>query len=231
MTAPCLILAAGFGTRMGALTANRPKPLIEVGGQSLLDHALGFAREAACPKIAVNAHYRADQIEGHLTGAEDVHVLIEAPNILDSGGAVKNAANTLGLDAMLTLNADNVWRGPNPLTALSTAFDPGRMGAFLLLSPREKVVGRKEGGDFNMDADGRLTLDKANGDYVYLGAQMLDPRPCATDPRDVFSLRDVWARLEDQGRLFGLVYEGQWADVGHPEGIALAEAMLEAPHV
>ncbi len=231
MTARCLILAAGFGTRMGALTASRPKPLIEVGGQSLLDHALGIARGAGCRKIAVNAHYLADQIVDHLKQDDTVPVLIEQPDILDSGGAVKNAAAVLGHDPMLTLNADNVWHGPNPLAALSAAFDPTRMGALLLLLPCERVIGRKDGGDFSIDQAGRLTLDKTHGAYVYLGAQILDPAPCIAEPRNAFSLRDIWAQLEDQGRLFGLVYDGQWADVGHPEGIALAEAMLEAVDV
>ena len=143
MSHPCLILAAGFGTRMGALTADRPKPLIEVAGRSLLDRALDVARDAGCAPIAVNAHYRADQVATHLAGADDVTLLTETPGILDSGGAVKNARNVLGPGPILTLNADNTWSGPNPLAALAAAFDPSRMGALLLLIPRNRAVGRQ----------------------------------------------------------------------------------------
>ncbi|MEJ6390204.1 nucleotidyltransferase family protein [Gymnodinialimonas ulvae] len=231
MTAPCLILAAGFGTRMGALTRDRPKPLIEVAGQNLLDHALAVARGARCAPIAVNAHYRADQITDHLRDQSDVTPLIEAPDILDSGGAVKNAMAALGPGAIMTLNADNIWHGANPLTALSDAFDTADMGALLLLTPGNRAVGRQGGGDFVMDRDGRLTLDKSDDSLVYLGAQMLDPAPCYADPRDVFSLRDTWQAYAADGRLFGLIYAGLWADVGHPDGIALAEAMLETGDV
>lgn len=226
LTLPCLILAAGFGTRMGALTADRPKPLIKVAGKSLLDRALDVARGANCGPIAVNAHYHADQIKTHLNDQLDTTVLVEHPTILDSGGAVKNARATLGTGPIATLNADTVWHGPNPLAALAAAYDPERMDALLLLIPRERAVGRLDGGDFAMDADGRLALDKSAETLVYLGAQILDSSTCYADPREAFSLRDIWQSHEDQGRLFGLVYPGNWADVGHPQGLRDAEAML-----
>lgn len=222
MTLPCLILAAGFGTRMGALTRDRPKPLIEVAGRPLLDHAL-MAAQGAAP-IIVNTHYRAEQIAAHLAG-HAITLQHETPEILDSGGAVKRAAQEHD-GPIATLNADNVWTGDAAFAQLRDAFDPIEMKALLLLVPRRNAVGRTAGGDFAMDPDGRLRFDQPDGDYVYTGAQILDPALCKQDPRDVFSLRDVWHRFADQGRLYGLVHRGHWADVGHPAGIPLAEKML-----
>lgn len=228
MTMPCLILAAGFGTRMGVLTHGCPKPLIKVAGRTLLDHALEAAHGASA--LAVNAHYHADQIAAYL-GSADVKLLLEEPDILDSGGAVKNAARRWRCNQMATLNADNVWAGAAPLAQLEAAFEAKGMGALLLLVPRADAVGRVGGADFAMDAEGRLQFDKTHGDYVYTGAQILDPSPCLTDPRDVFSLRDVWKEYAAEGRLFGLIHAGHWADVGHPGGIALAEDMLRRADV
>ena len=65
---PLMIFAAGFGTRMGALTADRPKPLIPVAGRALIDHALEVGRAAGADRVVVNVHYRADQMEAHLAG-------------------------------------------------------------------------------------------------------------------------------------------------------------------
>ena len=218
-----MILAAGFGTRMGALTRDRPKPLIEVAGRALLDHALEAAAAGGGP-IAVNAHYRADQIAAHLHGSS-VHILHETPEILDSGGGVRNALPVLGEGPLATLNADAVWSGPEPLECLNAAWVPERMDALLLLVPLDRAVGRQGGGDFAIESDGRLSPDKTA--MVYTGAQILGEGVVGRWPEGPFSMWEIWRAAKDAGRLFGCVYPGHWADVGHPEGIALAEAMLD----
>ena len=66
-----MIFAAGLGTRMGHLTLDRPKPLIEVGGRSLIDHALALADDIRPIKTVVNVHYKKDMLTSvsytHLT--------------------------------------------------------------------------------------------------------------------------------------------------------------------
>ena len=220
-----MILAAGFGTRMGALTADRPKPLIEVAGRALLDHAIAAARDGG-GRIAVNAHYRAEQIAAHLAGMPDIHLSVEAPDILDSGGGVKRALPHLAGSPIATLNADAVWTGPGPLNTLVAAWDGARMGALMLLVPRGRAVGRTGGGDVAMDAQGRLTWDRSAAGLVHTGAQLIDPALIAARPETAFSLLDIWQEQMEQGRLFGVIHPGRWADVGQPEGIALAEGML-----
>ena len=226
MTPDVMILAAGFGTRMGALTADRPKPLIPVAGRALLDHAITAAR-AGGGQIAVNTHYRADQIAAHLaTHHPDIALSVEMPAILDSGGGIKRALPHLRSDPIATLNADAVWAGPAPLSVLTQAWDGARMGALVLLVPRARATGRQGGGDFTPDPQGRLSWDRADTGLVHTGAQLIAPALLADHPAEVFSLRDIWQALMDEGRLFGVTYPGHWADVGHPEGIAQAEVML-----
>ncbi len=214
---------------MGALTADTPKPLIKVADRTLLDHALDAAGPAA--PVDVNTHYRAEQIADHLAGRTDIAILHETPDILDSGGSVKAAAQRWPKGPMASLNADNVWTGPDPVTQLIAAFAPDRMGALLLLIPLDRAKGREGLGDFTMDAQGRLTIDKVQGDYVYTGAQILDPAPCLATDADVFSLRETWDHYAQNGQLFGLIHNGGWADVGHPGGIALAEDLLRGDDV
>lgn len=230
MTAPVapdvMILAAGFGTRMGALTADRPKPLIELGGRALLDHAIAAAR-AGGGRIVVNAHHRADRIAAHLASRHpDIALSVEAPDILDSGGGVKRALPHLATDPVATLNADTVWDGPPPLPVLTAAWEAGRMGALMLLVPRDRATGRRGGGDVAMDAAGRLSWDRSENSLVYCGAQLIAPAPIAAHPAEAFSLREIWQALLDQGRLFGVLYPGRWVDVGHPGGLAEAEGLL-----
>ncbi|MCC1491176.1 nucleotidyltransferase family protein [Cognatishimia sp. F0-27] len=216
-----MLFAAGFGTRMGTLTRERPKPLIPVAGRALLDHALALA--AHVPTRVVNAHYHADQIAAHL-GGTDVDVSIEAPQILDTGGGLRHALPRLGGGPVYTLNTDAVWRGPNPLKLLEAAWAPERMDALMLCVPLERAVGRHGGGDFTLGPEGDLTRP---GPIVYTGAQIIKTDTLAQVCETAFSLTVLWAEMARTQRLKGLAYPGHWADVGHPEGIKQAEAMLD----
>lgn len=216
-----MLFAAGFGTRMGALTKDKPKPLIPVAGKPLIDHALDFT--ADIPTRVVNAHYHADQITSHLAHS-NIQISVEAPDVLDTGGGLRAALPLLGTGPVFTLNTDAVWRGPNPLDLLQAAWDPTRMDALLLCVPLPNAIGRKGGGDFDLTAQGTLTR---KGDLVYTGAQIVKTDTLGDIPETVFSLNVLWNQMAKNDRLHGLIYPGHWCDVGHPEGIRLAEDMLE----
>lgn len=220
-----LLFAAGFGTRMGALTHDRPKPLIPVGGRALLDHAMGLVDGAGITTRVVNAHYMADQIADHLDGSTAA-LSLEEPDILDTGGGLRAALPLLGPGPVFTLNTDAVWTGPNPLIALRKAWNPARMGALLLLVAADRARGHGGGGDFALASDGRI---ERGGDLVYTGAQIVDPTGIGSIRQTAFSLNRLWDRIAGDGRLFGLIHKGGWCDVGHPDGIAEAEAMLTNP--
>jgi MurNAc alpha-1-phosphate uridylyltransferase len=216
-----MLFAAGFGTRMGALTRDRPKPLIEVAGRPLIDHALALVAEAGVPRIVVNTHYLGAQLSAHLDG-RGVRISDERPEILETGGGLKRALPLLAADPVFAMNTDAVWRGPNPLAALRAAWRP-EMEALLLLVPKDRATGHEGPGDFLPDGGGRLQRGPG---HVYTGAQILRTATVAGWPEDAFSLNPVWDGMAARGGLHGLVYDGAWCDVGRPEGVARAEAML-----
>ncbi len=104
-----MLFTAGFGTRMAPLTDHLPKPLIEVAGMPLLDHALQVARAAGVRHVVGNTHYLADLMEAALRdrGIAVVH----EPVILETGGGLRNALPLLGPGPVMTLNSDSVWTG------------------------------------------------------------------------------------------------------------------------
>jgi MurNAc alpha-1-phosphate uridylyltransferase len=218
-----LLFAAGFGTRMGALTADRPKPLIEVAGRALLDHALAQADAAGLASKVVNAHYRADRIAAHLAPRADVAISRETPEILDTGGGLRHALPLLGPGPVFTLNTDAVWTGPNPLDTLARAWEPARMDALLLLVPTDRARAHSGPGDFARGADGRLSRGAG---LIFTGAQIVATAAVQAHPPGAFSLNAVWDGIAARGRLFGALHPGEWCDVGHPGGIAAAERML-----
>ncbi len=220
-----MLFAAGFGTRMGQLTATRPKPLIPVAGRPLIDHALGLADEAGIPRCVANLHYLGAQLAAHLAG-RNVALSWERDRILETGGGLRAALPLLGAGPVMTLNTDAVWTGQNPLTQLQAAWEDDRMDALLLLLPAAKASGHSGTGDFLLAPDGRITRAKGAAGAVYLGAQILRTDRLSAISEPVFSLNLLWDAMIAQGRAFGVIHQGGWCDVGHPEGITTAEAML-----
>ncbi len=230
MSLPLMIFAAGFGTRMGALTANRPKPLIEVAGRPLLDHALELGTAAQTGPVVVNTHYLSAQIAQHLNG-RPVSISDESDAILETGGGLKKALPMLGNGPVMTLNSDAVWTGENPLAELMARWDEAQMDALLLLLPRGQALGHSGTGDFLVDADGRISRAAGKPGLVYLGAQILRTDGLAAIDKSSFSLNLLWDDMIAKGRAFGLIHSGGWCDVGRPEGILQAEALLADHHV
>jgi N-acetyl-alpha-D-muramate 1-phosphate uridylyltransferase len=224
---PLMLFAAGFGTRMGALAADRPKPLIPVAGRALIDHALDIAVAAGVTRTVVNTHYRAEQMAQHLAGRA-VSISHEADRILETGGGLKAALPLLGPGPIAVLNSDGIWTGANPLVELAQAWDPGRMEALLLLLPVHRTLAHGPNADFGLDAENRLSRGHGAEDHVYIGAQIIQPARISATPDAVFSLNKSWTEMIAAGTAFGVIHQGDWCDVGRPEGIAAAEALLHS---
>lgn len=215
-----MIFAAGFGTRMGPLTRDLPKPLIRLGGRTLLDRTRALAEEAGITRHVVNTHYLPEKIHAHLAGT-GVILSDEPGEILDTGGGLKAALPHFGEGPVFTANPDVAWRGPNPFRHLAGDWTDA-VDALLLTVPVSRAGGRDRG-DFARDGSGRLSR---RGDFVYTGLQIIRPAVVAAAEGRAFSLNLVWDRLIAQGRLGSSVYPGHWCDVGSPEGLARAEALI-----
>ncbi|MGO3931649.1 nucleotidyltransferase family protein [Rhodopseudomonas pseudopalustris] len=224
-----MVLAAGLGLRMRPITETMPKPLVRVAGKPLLDHVLDKLAEAGVADAVVNVHYLPDQIISHVAGrsAPKVTISDERDQVLGTGGAVVKALPLLGTAPFFHLNADTMWiDGAQPnLKRLADTFDPARMDILLLMAPTANSIGYSGRGDFAMTPDGTLRKRKELEvvPFVYAGVAILSPHLFADAPRGEFSLTDIFDRVGEQGRLFGLRMEGVWMHVGTPEAIAAAE--------
>jgi len=232
MTAPtrAMVLAAGLGLRMRPITAALPKPLVAVGGRTMLDRALDHLVRAGVGDAVVNVHYLPGMIVDHLQGRRAPRIAVSREDaLLETGGGVAKALPLLGDAPFYVVNADIVWLdGARPaLLRLADSWDAGRMDALLLLHPREAAVGYDGAGDFSLAPGGGVRRrDGAAAPYVFTGVQILHPRRLEGAPADAFSLNLLYDAAIARGRLFGLAHDGAWLHIGTPAGLARAEAAL-----
>lgn len=235
MTIPtsAMVLAAGLGRRMRPLTATRPKPLVEVAGRSLLDRALDTLKAGGVTDVVINAHYMADRLEAHVRARDNgvrVQFSDERAQLLETGGGIAKALPLIGGDPFLSINADNIWiDGPYPSARLlGERWDDAQMDALLLLVPLARANCHRGQGDFHMDAGGRLTRRKPArvAPFVYTGLQMLSKRLFDGVEPAPFSMNLLWDKAAAEGRLYGVVHQGLWFDVGTAAAVKETEALL-----
>ncbi len=229
-----IVLAAGLGTRMRPYNGHIPKPLVEIGGKSLIDYSLDRLADAGVESVVVNVHHLADILERHLAPRQRPHIVIsdERGELLGTGGGIAKALPKLGEAPFFLVNSDTVWLdGVKPnFRRMAEAFDPQTMDVLLLLAPTTNSIGYAGRGDFAMLPDGRLRRRRENQvvPFVYAGAAVLSPALFADAPKGAFSLTVLFDRAAERSRLFGLRLEGVWMHVGTPEAVAAAEAALAA---
>src|ERR1700712_316844 len=228
-----MVLAAGLATRMRPLTESTPKPLLMLGGCSLLDHALDHLVDAGVETTAVNAHWQADAVAAHLAKRPSPPrtVLLREENLLETGGGVRAALTVLGPDPFFVVNGDAFWlNGPiSALCRLAAAFDDTVDG--VLLVHRTSHVHADVGlGDFALDKWGvpSRRRERQVVPYIYAGVQLMHPRLLAGMPEGAFSMNRAWDSALAAGRLRAVVHDGMWFHLSTPPDLAEAEQILEA---
>jgi N-acetyl-alpha-D-muramate 1-phosphate uridylyltransferase len=234
MPKSAMVLAAGLGTRMRPYNGAVPKPLVTVGGKSLIDYGLDRLAHADVEQAVVNVHHLAGAIERHLAARRKPHIVIsdERGELLGTGGGIAKALPLLGDAPFFLVNSDTLWLdGAKPnFVRLAESFDRQSMDALLLLAPTAGSLGYEGRGDYAMRPDGRLRRRGTDETvpFIYAGAAILSPALFAAAPAGPFALTLLFDRAGEQGRLFGLRLEGTWMHVGTPEAVAAAEAALAA---
>jgi MurNAc alpha-1-phosphate uridylyltransferase len=213
-----MILAAGRGTRMGALTDDRPKPLLALGEESLLErHVRRLAASGFCD-IVINVSYNGALIQEAIgSGARwSVNVVysIEGDLPLETGGGIVKALPLLGTEPFVVVNAD-----------VFTDFDFARLrlDAGLGLLVLVENPAHNAAGDFGIDARSRIVHSPPR--WTFAGISVLHPELFTGLAPGRRPLKPILDAASERGLLFGFRYAGVWIDVGTPERLELARAM------
>jgi len=230
-----MVLAAGLGTRLRPITDAVPKPLIQINGRTLLDHAIDRLSLAGVARVVVNTHYKADMVAAQLARRDHPH--LEASHeaeLLDTGGGVARALPRLG-ECFFVVNGDVFWLdGKEPaLGRLAAAFDPERMDAILLFQRTVTATGYDGIGDYFLDPLGlpRRRGEREVAPYLFAGIQLLHRRLFDGLADPVFSLVRLFDRAEAAGRLSAIVHDREWYHIGTPAGLAATRERLSSHRI
>ena len=240
MKADVLLLAAGYGKRLQPLTLVKPKPLIEVGGQALIDRNLAVIARSGARRVIVNTHYLAEQVQQFVGDGSQWGLEVcfsHEPLLLDTGGAIRQIERLLRHEVLLTVNSDILLGRDFSLNAVLQAHVENPA------APELTVVLRRDPeaaqfGEVGVDRQGMVTsfLGAEYGEVterlMYLGVQAISRRVLAFMPPagSVFSItRQTWVELLQRGaKLASLRYDGYWSDVGTLDRLRQAEHDLGA---
>ena len=230
-----MVLAAGLGTRVRPITEALPKPLVQINGRTLLDHAIDRLALAGVERVIVNIHYKAAMVAAQLARRDHPQIEVsEEAELLDTGGGVARALPRLG-EFFFVVNGDVFWLDgkEHALARLAGAFDPERMDAILLFQRTVTAVGYDGIGDYFLDPLGRprRRREREVAPYLFGGIQLLHRRLFEGVDAPVFSLVRLYDRAEQAGRLRAIVHDGEWYHIGTPAGLAATRERLSSHRV
>ena len=198
-----MILAAGFGKRLGHLTQSTPKPLIRVKGQPLIKYHLNKLLAADYSQIVINTHYLSDEIINYVENEfnNDPRIIFSIEKeILGTGGGIKKALHHFGNDDFLVLNSD-----------IYSDLDYKYFKSFT--SPTLFAVETKNQGDFNIK-NSKVCLETTKN-YTWMGFSVVN----AEVFNHVAHLKfhywdDCLKRHASSNNLYAEIPKINWYDVG-----------------
>lgn len=228
MLRQAVILAGGFGTRLGELTARTPKPLLPVGGRPFLEYVVWNLRRHGIGKILFSVGYLAEQIVGHFGDGSNYGVSIDyviEREPAGTGGALLLAAQKLD-EVFLVINGDTLF----DLNYLDLALSLERNLALAAVALRF-VPDAGRYGEVYLDGElikGFSEKSKYGPGLVNGGVYVMRRDALVRLPRIPCSLEcDLFPALAVEGELAGKSYNGFFIDIGLPE--SLREANLLVP--
>ncbi|MEM7404883.1 MAG: N-acetylmuramate alpha-1-phosphate uridylyltransferase MurU [Pseudomonadota bacterium] len=216
-----MILAAGRGKRMGSLTQTCPKPLLQAGGVTLIEHVIAQLLNAGIREFVINHAYLGHRIVEHLGDGRrfgaDIVYAAEPEGALETGGGIMAALPLLGPDPFLVANAD-VWCD---LDLATLPWVPAGLAHLVLVANPDHHAA----GDFAVGADGRLN---AYGEprFTMAGISVFRPELWNGCRPGRFRIPPLLRYYMGLGQVSGEVYAGRWSDVGTPERLAALDAEL-----
>lgn len=232
-----LILAAGYGTRLGSMTQLTPKPMLPLCGRPLLEYVVRNVRQHGFRRLTINLHFLPETIRGYFGDGSRFDASIDysyEPELLGTAGGVRKMAEMSPVCETMLVHYGDVLTDQD-LSAMVRLHRERRALATMLVHQRKgsnSVAVLDEGGRVTRflerpSEQQREGIDSpwANSGICLCERDVLDLIP-ADRPADL--ARDVFGQLVHSGRFFALPLSGYRCAIDSVERLAEAEAAVGA---
>ena len=203
-----MLLAAGYGKRLGALTKDTPKPLIEVKGKALIDYHLEKLISAGFSSVSINVHYLANKIIDHVQSkffGKIELIFSHEEDILGTGGGVNQGTSSFGQEDILIINSD-VFSDFDYLNFLDK-----KSNTLFVTKSKDNFSG-----DFSV-VDGYIDIEK-DKDYIWTGFSIINRSIFSDIKQNNFHYwHDCLKKIAASKKLHAEILDINWYDVGNPE--------------
>ena len=225
-----MLLAAGKGERMQPLTTHTPKPLLQAGGRSLLEHLIRKLAAQNFTDLVINHAWLGQQLEDAFGDGSKLGVNIawsRETEPLETAGGIIKALPLLGHEPFAVVNGD-IW----------TDYPFGDLRSALATSDQVHLVlvanpAHHQKGDFMLSGAGRLGLPAtadvaANPTFTYSGIGVFHPQLFADVRETKYPLLPLLKHAIARQQASGYVFDGQWMDIGTPQRLQQLDQQLKA---
>ena len=201
-----VILGAGFGKRLTPITNEIPKPLVEIGNETILEKTIKLVKKLNLKKILINTHYKRDQLKNFIGKKNfdiDIELFEEVPEILNTGGGILNMIMENKNEYFLTFNPDTLWNENyiDEILEMENQFFNSNSKNILLVVNKDKSFDQNLIGDFNLEADKLNKIKPIN--FIYTGCQILEKKIFKKFNNKSFPMSAVWNDLLSRNELMG----------------------------
>ena len=230
-----VILAAGRGTRMRELTADLPKPMIEVRGKPVLQHILEGLRDAGIRDCLIVVGYRADVVQDFFGEGSNYNVAIhyKTQTVQDGTGRVVELAHDFVTDNPFILAYGDILVDPtnykrlvnlsdnvDAILTVTHGEDVSKGGAVFVNEQMELVDIREKSDKWSDLSPGAVPFYNA-GLYAFRPNIFEFTAKLKPSPRGEYELTDAIRDLAQSGKkVKAIELSGEWADVRDPEVLA-----------
>jgi MurNAc alpha-1-phosphate uridylyltransferase len=209
-----IILSSGKGKRMMPLTKDKPKPMIEIHGETLLLNKIKMLEKISIDSIYINVAYKKEIIEQYITSlGKKIHIIDEGNEPLGTASGIRNITQDFNDESFIVINSDIIT--DLNLSVLKDLDLGNKLGHIVLVKTPDYLDG-----DFEIKNNGIVK----GRQYTFTGIGKYH-----TDLFKKYNDQDLGDILRAEKDLGFTIHNGQWMDIGTPERLEKVRKLTQSP--